>query len=265
MSDFLMVSHNPDGTLKGGGASSGLLAAQPAASSMSGGFYYATDQDVLYLSTGAAWLRLGLPAGATTQVYSNTVPTGWVAYDGTNLPAATGIYAALYAHLGNVLAKPDTRGRELIAKGTHADVSALGNSDGVALANRTPKHNSTPALTFAGSATATDTESADHSHYTSGQTGGQSADHSHGLNLGTVGVQQEAYPGVSSYQFNFGQSLGASNDHSHAFGAQSGGRSAAHTHNHTPVGTVGGAIGPGGTRPVDSEAYIVFSVVLAKL
>jgi hypothetical protein len=122
----------------------GTLALRPAAAAgNSGTFYYASDQDVLYFSTGAAWLRIGLPPGATTTLYSNTVPTGWIAYDGTALPASTGIYADLYAHLGNTTATPDTRGRILVHKGTHADVDVLGDNDGTALANRTPKHNST--------------------------------------------------------------------------------------------------------------------------
>jgi hypothetical protein len=122
----------------------GTLALRPAAAAGNAGtFYYASDQDVLYFSTGAAWLRIGLPPGATTTLYSNTVPTGWIAYDGTALPASTGIYADLYAHLGNTTATPDTRGRILVHKGSHADVDVLGDNDGTALANRTPKHNST--------------------------------------------------------------------------------------------------------------------------
>lgn len=122
----------------------GTLASRPAAAAGNAGtFYLATDQDVLYFSTGSAWLRIGMPAGATTTVYSNTVPTGWIAYDGTALPASTGIYADLYAHLGNTTATPDTRGRILVHKGTHGDVDVLGDNDGTALANRTPKHNST--------------------------------------------------------------------------------------------------------------------------
>jgi hypothetical protein len=36
------------------------------------------------------------------------------------------------------------RGRMPVGKGTHSDVSTLGNNDGVAVANRRPKHKHTP-------------------------------------------------------------------------------------------------------------------------
>jgi len=35
---------------------------------------------------------------------------------------------------------PDTRGRVVVGKGTHASVDTVGENDGTALANRTPKH-----------------------------------------------------------------------------------------------------------------------------
>lgn len=123
--------------------SSGTLATRPAASAMTHSFYYATDQAVLYFSDGTTWYRQGLPAGATTYLFGSAaaVPTGWVRYDGSNLPASTGIYADLYAHLGNTLTLPDTRGRMPVDQGTHADVSAIGNNEGVStVGNRRPKH-----------------------------------------------------------------------------------------------------------------------------
>jgi microcystin-dependent protein len=38
---------------------------------------------------------------------------------------------------------PDLRGRVMVDVGTHADVSTMGNSDGVAVASRRPKHSHT--------------------------------------------------------------------------------------------------------------------------
>lgn len=137
-SDFLASNANVSA------GASGTLAARPAANTMSGKFYYATDQAVLYFSDGTNWNRQGLPAGSTTTLLGTgaTTPTGWVAYDGSNLAASTGIYADLATHLGGV-ATPDTRGRMIVAKGTHADVATVGANDGVAVASRRPKHNHT--------------------------------------------------------------------------------------------------------------------------
>jgi len=124
----------------------GILADRPAAAAVvSGTKYFATDQVVDYISDGASWIRTSTPAGITADWFKPdaAVPTGWVLYDGGNLPASTGIYADLYAHLGNTLVKPDTQGRSTIGKGTHTDVDAIGDSDGLAAASRSPKHNTT--------------------------------------------------------------------------------------------------------------------------
>lgn len=123
----------------------GLLAAQPPFGSLpAGSQYYATDQDVMYINTGAAWQRTGLPAGSTTLMFgTNAVaPNGWVRYDGGTLSGSTGIYAQLYAHLGSTTTLPDTRGRVGVDKGTHGDVLLIGNNDGLVVGNRRPKHKS---------------------------------------------------------------------------------------------------------------------------
>lgn len=126
--------------------SSGTLSLRPAASAMPHSFYYATDQAVLYFSDGTSWYRQGLPAGATTYLFgaAASVPTGWIRYDGTNLPGSTGIYADLYAHLGNTLALPDTRSRMPLDQGTNPAVTTIGANEGVPVANRRPQHRHTP-------------------------------------------------------------------------------------------------------------------------
>lgn len=98
---------------------SGTLAARPAASAVTpGSFYYASDQDVLYRSNGSAWARVATPpAGATMAWFAAAAPTGWVKYDGTNLPSSTGIYADLATHLGGV-ATPNTKGRVIVGQDT---------------------------------------------------------------------------------------------------------------------------------------------------
>lgn len=255
---FLLVGHNADGTLKGG-ASSGVLASRPAASAANNGsFYYATDQDVLFLSTGAAWLRLGMPAGATTVVYSAVVPTGWIAYNGTALPASTGIYADLYAALGNTTATPDTRGRTVVPLGTHADVNALGANDGAALANRTPKHNST----LSGAPAVGSLSLPDHGHVHNLSL----PDHSHNilLTMGeTFAAQYGSEPTWRADRSNAWYGTAGINSAPAINGSVNSVSSTPAINGAPSVGSL--ASGPGGTRPVDAPAYIVFSVVLAKL
>lgn len=80
------------------------------------------------------------------------------------------------------------------------------------------------------------TESADHSHYTSGNTGYISADHGHSpaggegwwTNGGTGSTQGgQGVNAIKWYEYN---TTGVSANHYHSWGAQSGGRSAAHSH-----------------------------------
>lgn len=93
-----------------------------------------------------------LPAGIILPYGGAAAPTGYLLCDGTSYATAT--YAALFGAIGysyggsganfNV---PDLRGRAPYGKGTHADVDALGESDGLAQSSRTPKHTHTLAHT----------------------------------------------------------------------------------------------------------------------
>jgi len=60
----------------------------------------------------------------------------WYLCDGTALPAGE---TALIALIG--ANTPDAPGRSLVMKGTHADVNNIGDSEGLAVADRRPKHN----------------------------------------------------------------------------------------------------------------------------
>jgi hypothetical protein len=127
-------------------SSVGTLALRPAATSMvAGSTYFASDQIVDYITDGTNWIRKSAPAGSTQEWFKPdaAVPTGWVLYDGSNLPASTGIYADLYAHLGNTLTKPDTRGRNTVGLGTHGDVNGIGVNEGQSVNNRRPRHKHT--------------------------------------------------------------------------------------------------------------------------
>jgi|SRR5262245_15744937 len=251
--------------------SSGLLASRPAASATPSLFYFASDQNVLYFSTGSAWLRIGLPAGATTQVYSNTVPTGWVAFDGTPLPSSTGIYADLFAALGNTTATPDTTARTLVGRGSHADVDTLGKSDGLAASSRTPRHNST--LTGAPSVGSLTLPAHAHTVTDNGH-GHQVFDPGHGHQIrwnpgsgGPNGAFVDSALDVGPWRED-----GNGYIKPQATGITLGASGTAITINPSATPAINGApgigslaAGPGGTRPTDSGAFIVFSVVLAKL
>lgn len=86
--------------------------------------------------------------------------TGWLLCDGAPVSRAT--YAALFARIGTAYGVgdgsttfnlPDGRGRSMVMKGTHVDVDQLGESDGVAVANRRgTKHRHTPHSHIVGNA-----------------------------------------------------------------------------------------------------------------
>lgn len=76
----------------------------------------------------------------SSQPATHVDPLGgtWYLADGSAIPGGeTGLIAQLGANF------PDARGRSLVMKGTHVDVDAIGDNDGIALANRRPKHNTT--------------------------------------------------------------------------------------------------------------------------
>jgi microcystin-dependent protein len=96
----------------------GTLAARPTANTVvSGTKYFATDQVVEYISDGTNWHRVSAAAGTTTAWFrpDAAVPSGYVKYDGSNLPSSTGIYADLYGHLGG-LTTPNTKGRAIVGQ-----------------------------------------------------------------------------------------------------------------------------------------------------
>ena len=81
-----------------------------------------------------------------------TAPTGWLLCDGSTVGrnAYPGLFNAVSTLYGSgdgstTFTLPDMRGRMPVGKGTHADVSTLGNNDGVVVANRRSKHKHTVA------------------------------------------------------------------------------------------------------------------------
>jgi hypothetical protein len=107
--------------------------------------FYATDQDAVFLSDGTTWFRVGVQPGDILWTAEASARTGYLICTGQAWPSTTGIYADLFAKWGGLYPTvlPDLQGRSFAAKGTHADMATIGNSDGLAAANRRTKHKHT--------------------------------------------------------------------------------------------------------------------------
>ena len=100
------------------------------------------------------------PSGMLTAYAGASAPAGWLPCDGAAVSRTT--YVSLFAFCGTAYGAgdgsttfnvPDLRGRVaagFAASGGHADVNALGNNDGVAAANRRPKHRHTVTIQNSG-------------------------------------------------------------------------------------------------------------------
>lgn len=122
-----------------------------------------TNGGVLYLKTtgvtyNSGWLDLAtasgaiqaIPAGAISSYGGAAAPAGWLLCDGAAISRT--VYSVLYTAIGTnygagdgstTFNLPDLEGRVPVGKGAHADVDVLGESDGVALASRRPRHQHT--------------------------------------------------------------------------------------------------------------------------
>lgn len=117
----------------------------------------------------ASWIRLTFPQlsaktvpptaggggsgrlpGELTMWPTTSPPVGHVLCDGSEYDPGLEDYAALYAVIGTqfntggetagFFRVPDMKGRVPVGPGANADVAALGDSDGLAEADRSPKH-----------------------------------------------------------------------------------------------------------------------------
>ena len=196
-------------------------------------------------------------------------------------------FASLYAAIGTTyggtgpasFAVPDVRGRLLVCRGTNPNVNAVGKNDGEpTVANRTPLHwHAVSGVTWSGSFSGananTGTESADHQHYFDGDTGYVSADHAHwnpvSLDGSTSGAGFGAFAGTDHGANVNVWSSGIGTNHTHHVAGWVGLRNAAHTHNYTPSGTVGGNVAgyvgsPRNDQVQDRPAYIVENCFIVK-
>lgn len=100
-----------------------------------------------------AYMAIDVPIGTVVPYMFPSAPVGFLICDGAILSRAG--YAELFAMansaglVGTVFGTgdgtttfslPDMRGRTIVGVGTHSDVSALGTSDNLSVASRTPKH-----------------------------------------------------------------------------------------------------------------------------
>jgi microcystin-dependent protein len=90
------------------------------------------------------------PVGVIEAFAGVNAPAGWLFCDGSAVSRIQ--YPELFSALSTTYGSgdgsttfniPDLRGRMPFGKGTHSDVSALGNNEGASLANRRPKHQHT--------------------------------------------------------------------------------------------------------------------------
>jgi microcystin-dependent protein len=113
----------------------------------------ANDQTIVADSaqpTGIKWGAPPIPAGALMMYGASGAPSGWLICDGSSLPRVDypGLFAAIGTTYGFVdgvhFNLPDMRGRMpigLAPSGGHAEVTTIGGNEGVAAANRRPRHN----------------------------------------------------------------------------------------------------------------------------
>jgi microcystin-dependent protein len=145
------------------------------------------------LVTATLWNAACCPVGCVMPFAGPTakIPRAgieWLACDGSAVSRST--YSDLYGVIGTTYGAgdgsttfnlPDLRGRVVVgyaASGGHADVSTLGNNDGVSAANRRPKHRHTAHShtslvdsNVAGAATGVEGSSGLHGSYTGASTG----------------------------------------------------------------------------------------------
>lgn len=113
----------------------------------SGAYFTGTDVEAVLQEIGPQLGGGGTPTGVVAAYAGSAAPSGWLMCDGAT--ASTATYPDLYALIGatygatgsGYFTLPDLRGRIPVGKGTHVDVDALGDSDGVtAVGTRRPKH-----------------------------------------------------------------------------------------------------------------------------
>ncbi|HVX58484.1 MAG TPA: tail fiber protein, partial [Candidatus Saccharimonadales bacterium] len=210
-----------------------------------GATYYNSTTNTFRGCANGTWndFSLGgaIPAGTISPYAGSTAPAGYFIADGS--PVSRTTYSALFAVIGTTYGTgdgsttfnlPDLRGRVAVGLGTNADVSSLGANDGSVLASRTPRHNSTyntPSISRSADVILNDPG---HSHSIYNFFGGgvtQNGALCGCNNGGGTTSTNSSFTGITvSQQPNFSLS--------------------------------GGSVGPGGSRPTDTPAYVTLNYII---
>jgi microcystin-dependent protein len=218
----------------------------------------------------AAVITAIAPPGMVVAFSSSSIPSAFLLCDGQAVSRTT--YAALFAAIGTMYGVgngtttfnvPDYRGRVLVGLGTHGEVDALTDNDGIAVGSRKIKHNHSNTLSVASAATGiTSAASGGHTHTT--QTAGS---HTHTIDVpgfagashpggdGSMAVWPSGAPNTGSDWLTAKSAGGHTHtvdavaNHSHALTDPG--------HAHSLLGLVGD-----GTGPSEGSAYHVVNYII---
>ena len=107
---------------------------------------FLTSPNITNSMVDVSVLNAAVPIGTIFPYAGGVIPSYWLLCDGSAYSRAT--YSALYTAIATAYGTgngsstfniPDLRGRFPIGKGSNADISSLGASDGVTESSRTPK------------------------------------------------------------------------------------------------------------------------------
>ena len=177
---------------------------------------------------------VGLPPGLIFPFGGASAPAGYLLCNGASLSTTT--YSALFAILGYTyggsgasFSLPDLQGRMPVGKGTNAAVNTLNQSDGLAVASRTPAHSHTVPKHKHGVSVSGFTGYVDSTH--------QHANSGGGYFVGTVGGNANISTGGGGYGIHFTDN-----------------RLNNHRHDWSGTGTAGSAADPSGDADLTSGA-----------
>jgi hypothetical protein len=161
-----------------------LLTNDDATKGSQGGPYLA---NTLIVKDSSGYFKpiANVPPGVIHQYVGTDAPYGWLLCDGksdylkSDYPNLSAVLAAStptypFGSDATHFSVPDLRGRVPVGKGTHADVDAIGDNEGIAYANaayRRPKHQHTPHSHIQNTSTVYDNQGGGGRYASTNQTG----------------------------------------------------------------------------------------------
>jgi hypothetical protein len=194
-----------------------------------------------------------IPIGSLIAGGWSAAPSGFLMCDGSAVSRAT--YSQLFTAIGTAYGAgdgsttfnlPDMLGRMLVGKGSHADVSTLGNNEGSTAANRRPKHPHTNGLTLPNHGHSISDPG--HGHGVSDPTHAHTVPLASATGGGTLVAKDE--PAAAAIRYDFGSAAAYTNISIQANGTNIS------VGNPTSNPAIGGSIGAAGVA-ADAPAYLV--------